>query len=125
MSEQKDRLVSTALLEQRLAELEAEVEADKKKRPATDPFFTHVSWMIAEFRAALKLAALEYRATADVVALTGWSAQTLREKGREVLAGRDPGEGWRELLVRLDAGEWAFAISTVPVKQTGELRRAG
>ena len=119
---EKDRLVSTAVLEQRLAELETEIQADRRKRAVGDPVFVTTAWLIAEFREAIRIATLEYRPTKEVAVLTGWSAPTLRDKGRARLAGEDPGEGWRDLLVKFDAGDYSFAIATVPVKKTGELK---
>ncbi len=124
MTETKDRLVSTGVLHGRLTELEEEIRAQRKMRPESDPFFTHANWLLEEFRAAIKLAALEYRPTAEVAVLTGWDPQTLRAKARAILAGEYPGEGWRELLVKHEAGEYSFAVATVPVKRTGELQRA-
>lgn len=116
--------MSTLVLDERLAELEAEIDADKRKRPASDPFFIHSAWLIAEFREAIRLASREYRSTAETAKLTGWSTATLREKAKAVREARDPGPGWGGLLVKHDAGEFSFCVSTVPVKQTGELKRA-
>jgi len=120
-----DRLVSTAVLNERLEAIRAEVEGQKRMRAASDPFFTHAAWLIAEFEEAIRLAALEYRPTVEVSKLTGWNPQTLRRAARDVLAGRDPGDEWKGLLVkRMDGGEYSFAVVSVPVKRTGELRRA-
>jgi len=120
-----DRLVSTSILRQRLAELEEEVAHQRRMRAVDDPFFTHSAWLIAEFREAIRLAEIEYRPTMEVAKLTGWSAQTLRKAARAVLDGADPGEGWQTLLVKQETGgDYAFAVASVPVKRTGELQAA-
>lgn len=122
MSATKDQLVSTALIQRRITELEEQIAEQRKMRPENDPFFTSTAWLIAEFRATLRDAALEYRPTSDVAVLTGWSSQTLRSKARDVMAGKDPGEEWKDLLVKqVGGGDYTFAIATVPVKSTGAL----
>ncbi len=123
--EARDRLVSTGVIAQRLKDLEDEIADQRKVRPEGDPYFLITGWMIAEFRDAMKQAALEYRPTSEVAVLTGWDPQTLRAKARAVLAGQSPGPAWENLLVKADGGEYSFCLSTVPVKRTGELMRAG
>lgn len=121
----RDTLISTAMLRARLAELEEEVARQRRMRPEGDPFFTHSAWLIAEFREAIRLAEIEYRPTTEAAKLTGWSAQTLRRAARDILAGRDPGEGWQTVLVKQETGgDYSFAVSSLPVKRTGELAAA-
>lgn len=118
-----DRLVSTTVLRERLEQLRT-TNAEHARAGMPESAIRRSEWLIAEFEDALRLAALEYRPTGEVAALTGWDPQTLRAKARLALAGRHPGEGWAELLVKHEAGEYAFCVSTVPVKRTGELQRA-
>ena len=121
---EKDRLVSTAVLRARLEQLH-QTNAEHARAGMPESAIRRSEWLLAEFEDALKEAAREYRPTGEVAALTGWDPQTLRAKARRVLAGQYPGEGWGELLVRHEAGEYTFCVATVPVKKTGELKRVG
>lgn len=114
--EQRDRLVSTALLRQRIQELEEEVESQRRVRADDDPFFRVTAWMIAEMQGAIRQAEREYVSTADASRLTGWSEQTLRKYGAAVINGDPLPVEWQDLLARFDAGEWAFCVASIPVK---------
>lgn len=112
----RERLVSTTLLTERIEELEAEVEEQRKTRADTDPFFKIADWLLAEWRKALRDAEREYVTTAEASRLTGWSDQTLRQRAREAAAGAGLPDGWEELRARKDGTDWSFCVSTIPVK---------
>lgn len=114
----RDRLISTTVLRERRDQLQETIEAQRAVRADEDPFFKITAWLLAEWERAERDAAREYLPTVEAARLTGWSEQTLRKKAHQVRAGEDPGEGWEELLVRSTGSEWAFAVSTIPVKRT-------
>lgn len=114
----KDRLVSTAVLRERRDRIREEIEGQRAVRADADPFFKICEWLLAEWEVAERDAAREYVSTAEASRLTGWSDQTLRIKAHKVRGGEDPGEGWEGLLVRSTGSEWAFCVSSIPVKNT-------
>lgn len=114
----KNRLVSTAILRERIEEVKEKRKEQKRFRAEDDPFFKHTEWVILEFEQAIRDAAREYVPTMEAAELTGWSPQTLRTKAHKVRAGEDPGPGWEDLQVRASGGEWAFCVSTIPVKSS-------
>ena len=67
---------------------------------------------------AERAAALEYVSTKKAARLTGWSPQTLRAKASLREAREDPGDGWEGLEARTTGSEWAFVVSTIPIKGT-------
>ncbi len=111
-------MVSTLVLKERRSEIRAKIEEQRQLRAEDDPFFKITDWLLAEWEQAERDAAREYVPTAIAAELTGWSAQTLRSKAQKARDGDHPGEGWEELQVRLDGSEWAFCVSTIPVKNT-------
>lgn len=115
----KDRLVSTAVLRERRQRLRDEIAAQKRVRSEDDPFFKITEWLLLEWEQAEKEAAREYVPTAEAVRLTGWSAQTLRKRAEEARAGESMPPGWELLQARKDGAEWAFVVSSVPVKGKG------
>lgn len=119
MSRASDKLVSTAVMRERRQRLREQIQAQKAVRADGDPFFKITEWMLAEWEAAEKDAAREYVPTAEAVRLTGWSAQTLRRRAEEARAGDPVPAGWDLLQARKDGAEWAFVVSSIPVKGKG------
>lgn len=114
---EREKLVSTTLLRERIQALEAEVEEQKKLRADDDPFFRIAEYFLTSMTDALREAEREYVPTAKAARLTGWSEQTLRARGRDVVEHRPLPPGWQDLLARFD-GEWSFCVATIPVKDT-------
>jgi hypothetical protein len=121
----RDRLVSTAVLRERRARLREQIAEQKRTRSEDDPFFKIAEWVLAEWEQAERDAAKEYVPTAEASKLTGWAPQTLRKYAAAARAGERMLEGWGELQVRRtgssvkgDRGDWAFVVSTIPVKTT-------
>lgn len=113
---EKETLVSTGPLRERIVRLEEEVEAQRQLRADDDPFFRWAEYFLAAMREALRDAEREYVATAEAARLTGWSEQTLRARGRAAARGRPLPTGWEGLLARHEANEWAFCVATIPIK---------
>jgi hypothetical protein len=113
----KDVLVSIARIREGIAAVEDEVERQRKLRAAGDPFFLHVAWVLTEVRAAIHDAQVEYVPTGEAADLTGWSDETLRRHAKALHAGEAAPREWGQMLVRKDGGDWAFCVSTIPVKR--------
>lgn len=111
---QNDVLVSVAALRERREQERAELERLRPYLP--EQAVNYAERVLTAWELAEREARIQFVPTSRAAELTGWHADTLRERGRQVIAGEPMPKGWETLLARFDAGEWSFALSTVPVK---------
>lgn len=111
---ERDALVSLAALRERR---EAEAEELERLRPfLPEQTVNYAERVLSAWKLAEREARVQYVTTARASELTGWHPDTLRERGHQSLSGDAMPKGWEGLLARFDAGEWGFALSTIPIK---------
>jgi hypothetical protein len=114
MSTTADRLVSTTVLRDALAEL-------REKQTEDAPWMAPEArargeWAIARIEKALRDAEREFVSVTDAARLTHWDAKTLYKYARAAHAGDALPEEWAGLIARFDGGRWSLCLSTVPYR---------
>lgn len=100
-----------------LKRLEKKKEAHVEWGNEDGPEVKVADWARAELLDCVTAAAEQWERTAEAAALTEWSVDTLQQRGRAILEGKEVPAAWRGLEVRDTGAGYEFRITTIPEKK--------